>query len=122
VEGHGFSHAAAVWNHAALALRASLRLPAFRPVMMVAQEEVFIPEIKCCAAEEPADAHVPHALKAAIGGVHTAADDFEFTSLDLATEAIIFGEVDAFVETSKLAEFFHLKHHEHSSAEGTVQA
>src|SRR5450759_39462 len=93
----------------------------FGPVMMVAQEVIFVPEVQRCPQEQPTYAEVPHPLETAVCGVDTTAHDFEPAPLYLAAETIVLGEADALIKPSQFAKLIQLEHHEHAGTEGPMQ-
>jgi hypothetical protein len=90
------------------------------PILMVAQEEVFVPVVERRGQEKSRDAQVPHLLEAAIGGINAAAHDPEFAARHLLAQMVVLGKVHLFVKFSQLVEALPFKEHEHPGTERMV--
>jgi hypothetical protein len=89
---------------------------------MVAQEEVFVPVVERRGQEKSRNAQVPHLLEAAIGRINAATHDPEFAARHLLAQMVVLGKVDLLVKSSELVKAPLFEKHEHSGAEGMVQA
>ena len=65
---------------------------------------------------------MPHLLKAAIGRVHSSADNSKLAARNLLAQQIVFGELCPFVEPAQFLKFFPIEQHEHAGGERLVQA
>jgi hypothetical protein len=98
------------------------RLGLCLPVLVIAQEVVFVPVVHCGFQEQPAHAQMAHLLEAAIRGVNAAANDSETAARHLLAEQVILGERDLLVKAAELAKLAGVEQHEHSGGKRMVQA
>src|SRR5437588_11063190 len=91
--------------------------PQLRSVLVVAQEEFFAPRVHRGLQEESRHAEMPHLLKAAIGRVHSSADNSKLAARNLLAQQIVFGELCPFVEPAQFLKFFPIEQHEHAVIE-----
>ena len=92
------------------------------PILVIQQVKAFVVGIERGAEEEQEYAQVTHFLKAAIGGEHSAAHDFETAARDFLTKKIVFGKHRLLMEATKFVKALAVKHHEHTGGKGLVEA